>query len=262
MSCVIHFDPSSFSGDGTEASPLTVALGADQNTTNQALSYATGSGLLTLTDSDGGSLSVTVSADGTTNQTLTYDPATGLLTLTDSLGAQVATTIPSGGGTGTGTSNVSLGYDETSHLLTLTDSAGDSVTATIPPEPRFLRHTWSTLGGTVDEGTIGPMEPLHIEYPGRLQFVEIDVRHTENVNPPSAVFDVDSHNGGTITIWAVRNGSVIDLGDATLLANQGHVVSQTLAVLQADDQLIPILTDTGAEPLVSPRFRIGYTQDI
>ena len=268
MSCTINFDPAQFSGDGTPDSPLQVDLSqaTDNNTTNTTLSYNSNNGILRLTDSDGGSLAVTLNTGGTTNQTLTFDPATNVLSLTDSDGDSVGTVIPT---SASNTTSVTLNYDENSGILTLIDSDGQSLTATITaaaggttePPTSFLRHSWSTLGLPVDEGTIGPQEPIHIEHRGTLDFIEIDVRHTENVSPPSATFDVDPHDGGILTIWAIRGGARANLGTATLLANTGHVVTQGDRPLLAGDSLVPTLSDTGTLPLVGPRFRIGYAQE-
>ena len=270
MSCTINFDPAQFSGDGTPDSPLQVDLSqaTDNNTTNTTLSYNSNNGILRLTDSDGGSLAVTLNTGGTTNQTLTFDPATNVLSLTDSDGDSVGTVIPT---SASNTTSVALNYDENSGILTLMDSDGQTLTATITgtgagamtetPES-FMRHSWSTLGLPVGEDTIGPQEPFHIEYRGTLDYIEIDVRHTENMLPPSATFDVDPHNGGTLTIWAIRGGARANLGSVTLAANSGHVVLQVDRPLLPGDSLVPTLSDTGDLPLVGPRFRIGYTQEI
>lgn len=271
MSCVINFDPSQFSGDGTPESPLQVDLSqaTDNDTTNETLSFNSNNGILRLTDSEGGSLAVTLNVGGTTNQTLTFDPDTNVLSLTDSDGDSVGTVIPT---SSSNTTSVALNFDEASGILTLMDSDGQSLEATITgtggggatteTPSSFLKHSWSTLGQPVDEGSIGPQEPLHVEYRGMLDYIEIDVRHTENVLPPSATFDVDPHDGGILTIWAIRGGARANLGTATLPANSGHVVAQVDRPLLPGDSLVPTLSDTGTLPLVGPRFRIGYTQEI
>lgn len=139
--------------DQSNGSPLSVDLaglgggGTECCNTGIALSGTT----LTVSQSNGTPVSVdlaTLQSEECCNTALTFDDTTNILTLTQSNGATLTATVPDGGIGTVECCNTSLVFDDATDVLTLTQSNGSTLTTTLPSPAGCATQTTCPNGAT------------------------------------------------------------------------------------------------------------------